>query len=225
MLPHVLMGEGYLARTPHPFESAGRPLCPLPQGERALEATSARLAQSSAARSIRAKDQPAGVENERRQVLPVSGLLFTGSYATAARSGDTGIEMCSRRFPRFRLCAHGGRPRCSGRAKTATCRCRKLSRSSVHCFRLFLSMEKATRACGALRCFGTCPRRRQTQYPTASAPRVRLSAAPTNPVGVTRIELADVRGKPSTTVWPRALSAAIRSGGNPCSTATSSGNH
>jgi hypothetical protein len=120
---------------------------------------------------------------------------------------------------------HWPHPRYLGRAKRATCRCRKSSRSSVHCFRLFLTMEKATRACEALRCRGIPHRRRQPQYPAASAPRVRLSAAPTNPVGVTRIELADVRGKPSTTVWPRALSASIRSRGNPCSTATSSGNH
>ena len=36
-----------------------------------------------------------------------------------------------------------------GRAKTATCRCIKSSRSPIHCFRLFLSMEKATGACEA----------------------------------------------------------------------------
>ena len=104
MLPHVLMGEGYLARTPHPFESAGRPLCPLPQGERAREATTARLAQSSCFETHRSavsvveglglgwrcdapqhegrRDQPAGVENGRRRGLPVSGLFFTGSCAT-----------------------------------------------------------------------------------------------------------------------------------------------
>jgi hypothetical protein len=35
MLPHVRVGEGYLCKaTPHPFESLGRPLSPLPQGER-----------------------------------------------------------------------------------------------------------------------------------------------------------------------------------------------
>ena len=55
MLPHVLMGEGYLARTPHPFESAGRPLCPLPQGERAREVTTARLASPHASRRIAAR--------------------------------------------------------------------------------------------------------------------------------------------------------------------------
>jgi hypothetical protein len=42
MLPQVRVGEGYLCKaTPHPFESLGRPLSPLPQGERAREATAA----------------------------------------------------------------------------------------------------------------------------------------------------------------------------------------
>ena len=42
MLPHVRVGEGYLCKaTPHPFESLGRPLSPLPQGERAREAPAA----------------------------------------------------------------------------------------------------------------------------------------------------------------------------------------
>jgi hypothetical protein len=39
------------------------------------------------------KNQPAGVENGRGGGVPVSGLFFTGSCATAAGSADTGIEM------------------------------------------------------------------------------------------------------------------------------------
>jgi len=44
-----------------------------------------------------AKDQPAGAEKWRGGGLPVSGLFFTGSCATAARGADTGIEI--RRVP------------------------------------------------------------------------------------------------------------------------------
>src|SRR5690349_18695919 len=39
--------------------------------------------------------------------------------------------------------------------KRATCRCRKSSRPPIHCFRLFLTMEKATRACESLRARGS----------------------------------------------------------------------
>jgi hypothetical protein len=43
----------------------------------------------------------------------------------------------------------------SWRVKRATCRCRKSSRPPIHCFRLFLTMEKATRACESLRARGS----------------------------------------------------------------------
>ena len=110
-------------------------------------------------------------------------------------------------------------------SREPTCGCRKRCLERAPCFRPVLYRELCNE-----NVWGVVRLRhrhvwRQAQYPAASAPRVRLSAAPMNPVGVTRIELADVRGKPSTTVWPRALSASIRSRGNPCSTATSSGNH
>ena len=55
----------------------------------------------------------------------------------------------------------------------------------------------------------------EAQYPAASAPRVRASAAPTKPCGVTRIELADPNGRVSCTLWPRARSAASTSAGWP----------
>src|SRR5919198_222666 len=35
----AMNGWGVFAQTPHPFEIVGTPLCPLPQGERAREAT------------------------------------------------------------------------------------------------------------------------------------------------------------------------------------------
>src|SRR6267142_2459091 len=63
------------------------------------------------------------------------------------------------------------------------------------------------------------------QCPTASDPRVRGSAAPTMPCGVTAIELAEVRGTPCTSLWPRASSSWITSAGRPRSSETSSGSH
>jgi hypothetical protein len=42
VLPHAMVREGcVVAKTPHPFEFVGTPLCPLPQGERARNATAA----------------------------------------------------------------------------------------------------------------------------------------------------------------------------------------
>src|SRR5215217_5621228 len=63
------------------------------------------------------------------------------------------------------------------------------------------------------------------QYPAASAPRVRLSAAPTSPSGVTIIELAELHGRLGTRCCPRAASARRTLGSNPGSTTTSSGSH
>src|SRR5258707_8178233 len=45
------------------------------------------------------------------------------------------------------------------------------------------------------------------QYPAASAPLARVSAAPTSPAGVTAIELAEPEVGPTRTLWPRATSA------------------
>jgi hypothetical protein len=110
----------------------------------------------------------------------------------------------ARALPVHHVCPHWPRPRYLGRAKRATCRCRKRWRAQIHCFRLFLSMEKATRACGALRGIGIamsgaklnspprarrgcgCPRRRRTpsaspgsSWPTcAASPRPRCGRAP-----------------------------------------------
>jgi hypothetical protein len=54
---------------------------------------------------MRAKNQPAGVENGRRGGRPVSGLFFTGSFATTARAADTEIE--SRQIIPARPCCIG----------------------------------------------------------------------------------------------------------------------
>ena len=55
--------------------------------------------------------------------------------------------------------------------------------------------------------------------------RVRVSAAPTKPAGVTRIELAELNGGQTLTLWPRAASAFTISAGTPASTIVSSGSH
>ena len=65
----------------------------------------------------------------------------------------------------------------------------------------------------------------RAQYPAASAPRVRGSAAPTRPVGATRIELADVGRRRTMTLSPRASSAAMRSAATPGSAKIRSGIH
>jgi hypothetical protein len=87
-----------------------------------------RTAVRCAAPGTRAReDQPAGVRKWRGGGVPVSGLLFTGSCATAARGGDTRIEIRGGRLPRSRLS-----PRCAGSAgmseREATCECRNGSR-------------------------------------------------------------------------------------------------
>ena len=64
-----------------------------------------------------------------------------------------------------------------------------------------------------------------SQYPAASAPRVRVSAAPISPLGVTRIEFADVPQMRGTILWPRASRFFSTAGGRPGSTQTSSGSH
>src|SRR5262249_33043893 len=90
---------------------------------------------------------------------------------------------------------------------------------AIHCIQA-LERRRGSRACRVV-----CPGPMPLHHPAASAPRVGLSAAPRRPAGVTRIELAEVGGNPSTTVWPRAFSAPTRSGENPRSTTTSSGHH
>jgi 3-oxoacyl-[acyl-carrier protein] reductase len=68
-------------------------------------------------------------------------------------------------------------------------------------------------------------RKTSAQYPAARAPRVRGSAAPTKPCGVTRMEFADVISLRTLISSPRASSALIRSSGKPGSAYTRSGIH
>jgi len=86
--------------------------------------------------------------------MRVEGSLFPACYLQGAvqpqrvarirdsKSGQTIPKVLALRPRRI-----GRDRRYLGRAKTATCRCIKSSRSPIHCFRLFLSMEKATGAC------------------------------------------------------------------------------
>ena len=54
MLPRAMMGEGYVAAaTPHPFEFVGAPLCPLPQGARARQASAAHFGQAGRSINLR----------------------------------------------------------------------------------------------------------------------------------------------------------------------------
>src|SRR4051812_13798825 len=88
--------------------------------------------------------------------MRVEGSLFPACYLQGAvqpqrvarirdsKSGQTIPKVLALRPRRI-----GRDRRYLGRAKTATCRCIKSSRSPIHCFRLFLSMEKATGACEA----------------------------------------------------------------------------
>jgi hypothetical protein len=73
MLARAMMGEGYVAATPHPFESLGRPLRPLPQGERARKARSS----------------PRGAPRDAR----VAGTPLRGPIITA---GDYGSRLSAR---------------------------------------------------------------------------------------------------------------------------------
>ena len=63
------------------------------------------------------------------------------------------------------------------------------------------------------------------QCPTASAPRVRVSAAPTRPSGITMIDGAEVNGAQTLTLWPRASSALAIAADTPGSIIVSSGSH
>jgi hypothetical protein len=47
MVLRARKGEGYAARTPHPFQCVGTPLSPLPQGERARKAPPGHFGQTN----------------------------------------------------------------------------------------------------------------------------------------------------------------------------------
>jgi len=80
-LPHAMMGEGcVVAKTPHPFEFVGTPLCPLPQGERARKPTSLWLP-----RRLRLRHERAGCRSWRCRGVPC-----VGQRDAAARPANRG---------------------------------------------------------------------------------------------------------------------------------------
>jgi len=84
VLPHAMMGEGVVCREepPHPFEFAERPLCPLPQGERAPKATAPSIEFSEPRSRSR--------ERNRAQSQGCGFSLFSSCSAllSTAKSGD-----------------------------------------------------------------------------------------------------------------------------------------
>jgi len=74
----------------------------------------------------RAKDNPVVVENGRRGELPVSGLFFTGSFATAARGvhGHRNPGRLVRQSGSSAHCAGAGRNNDPGASDEATVRAR-----------------------------------------------------------------------------------------------------
>jgi hypothetical protein len=116
-------------RNPSPTRLRGKTIVPSPARGEGTCGKSGACGRSgdACAHGYARKDQPAGVRKWCGGGVPVSGLLFTGSCATAARGWDTRIEIRGGRFPRSRLS-----PRCAGSAgmseREATCECRNGSR-------------------------------------------------------------------------------------------------
>ena len=61
--------------------------------------------------------------------------------------GPRRLALTARFAARLRSCA----TTMLGMGEETTYRCKKSSRAPIHCFRLFLSMEKATRACASFK--------------------------------------------------------------------------
>src|SRR5262249_53183921 len=124
MLLRPMMGEGYgAAAPPQPFEFVGRPLCPLPQGARAREASAAHFGQTKptiiSPSVVRAK---AGTHDQRRWLwVPALPSLSRGSAGTTIAWPE----------------------------RAPTCGCTKSRLGQFHCFGLILTMEIATSTCRA----------------------------------------------------------------------------
>jgi hypothetical protein len=97
ILPRATTGEGCDARTPHPFEFVGRPLCPLPQGERAREGRTAYFGGANPpnpTRVVRARGTP----RRLRRGDPVAGThdhrqwLWAPALAALGRDDDLSYE-------------------------------------------------------------------------------------------------------------------------------------
>jgi hypothetical protein len=104
MLPRARMGEGCLfeSNPPHPFEFVGTPLCPLPQGARALEASAAHFGETNP-RTISPSGRPreSGTHDHRRwlwvpALRPLSRASAGTTMAWSKRRwlGPTGAPTC-----------------------------------------------------------------------------------------------------------------------------------
>jgi hypothetical protein len=70
-----------LKQTPHPFESLGRPLCPLPQGERAREPSAAHLRKAN-------PTNPFGSSPRKRGPIITRRWLWVSALAALGRDDD-----------------------------------------------------------------------------------------------------------------------------------------
>jgi hypothetical protein len=80
-------GEGYVvAATPHPFEFVGAPLCPLPQGARAREASAAHFGETNPM-GVLAKRSQAFIWGRPRESKGPPVVMGPGSPLAFARVG------------------------------------------------------------------------------------------------------------------------------------------
>ena len=82
--------------------------------------------------------------------IPIDGAGFGNVRALVGlrqARGPRRLALTARFAARLRSCA----TTMLGMGEETTCRCKKSSRAPIHCFRLFLSMEKATRACASFK--------------------------------------------------------------------------
>jgi hypothetical protein len=91
MVLRARKGEGYAARTPHPFQCVGTPLCPLPQGERARKAPPGHFGQTNptAILAKRTRLHRGGRPRESESGDPGSPAGVHGSRLSLRSAGTT----------------------------------------------------------------------------------------------------------------------------------------
>ena len=83
ILPRAMMGEGFVvAATPHPFEVVGGPLCPLPQGARAREASAVHFGETNPTNPARSSPR------KRGPIITVGG--YGSRLSPRCREGSAG---------------------------------------------------------------------------------------------------------------------------------------
>jgi hypothetical protein len=138
MQPRARMGEGCVAAaTPHPFEIAGAPLCPLPQGARAREASAAHFGETKPIRHF-GETNPMGVLAKRSQAF---------IWGRPRESKGPPVVMGPDSPPAF--AGVGRDDDCLARAEHQPADVRSRDWGNFHCFGLILTMEIATPTCSA----------------------------------------------------------------------------